>query len=752
MRIYPVILCGGSGSRLWPASRPVRPKQFIPLTSERSPFQESLARLEGLGGGQAPLVVAGVRHAAAVRAQLAEAGVEGVVMLEPEARDSAPAIAAAVAWIAARDPEAVVLVTPSDHHIPNGAAFRQAVERAANAASGGAVVTFGVRPTGPATAYGYLQPGPALAGQPGVHALTRFVEKPDAATAQRHLDAGFLWNSGYFVFGAAGFLAELERHAPAVAAAAAAAVSEADERAGSVRLGQSFRTAPKISIDYAVMEKTDRAAVIPVDFAWSDLGAWDSIWAASPRDSDGVSARGDVLLVDSRDCLVRNASGRLVVGVGLRGLAVVAEPDAVLVCDLASSQTVKAAVDRLQAEGRAEAQGPAASAGLGAVRSELVRWLLSTALPVWWALGADHAGGGFFDALDQEARPVRTQRRARVQTRQVFAFAVGATLGWTGPWRQAVEHGLDYFLDRFRRPDGLFRTLVGEDGAPVDETAMLYDQAFALFAFAWAARVLPGRAEVLADEAAQVLARLRETRWDGRGFAEAAGPTPYQANPQMHLFEAALAWAELGRGDGWERLADDLAGLALDRFIDPRTGALREFFAADWSPAPGAPGRLVEPGHQFEWAWLLERWGRRRGRDDARTAARRLYEVGLLGVDQRRGVAMNALLDDLTLNDPGARLWPQTERLKAALILAESGGDAPAAEGYREDAVAAARGLQLYLDGVVPGLWRDKLRPDGGFVAEPAPASSLYHIACAIADLDARAPADRAEEGETKTR
>jgi mannose-1-phosphate guanylyltransferase/mannose-6-phosphate isomerase len=210
------------------------------------------------------------------------------------------------------------------------------------------------------------------------------------------------------------------------------------------------------------------------------------------------------------------------------------------------------------------------------------------------------------------------------------------------------------------------------------------------------------------------------------GFRE-AGAQPFQANANMHLFEAALAWEAAG-GEGWGEIADEIAGLALAKFIDGPGGFLREFFDAGWRPAAGEDGRLVEPGHQFEWAWLLERWGRLRGRADAQAAARRLFAAGARGVDPGRGVAINALSDDLTVRDAAARLWPQTEHLKAALILGEDAA-----------ALTAANGLALYLQTPVQGLWRDRLRPDGGFEPEPAPASSFYHIVCALQALLARA-------------
>lgn len=207
------------------------------------------------------------------------------------------------------------------------------------------------------------------------------------------------------------------------------------------------------------------------------------------------------------------------------------------------------------------------------------------------------------------------------------------------------------------------------------------------------------------------------------GFVEAGDP-PFQQNPHMHLLESCLAWIEAGGGPRFEAMAREIVELALTRFVDADTGCLREFFTADWRPAPGEQGRVVEPGHQFEWAWLLQRWGARTGDARALAAARRLYAAGLKGVDPVRGVAVDVLTPELTIAAPTARLWPQTERIKAALIL-----------GDEAQARLAVKGLWKYLDVETPGLWRDRMNLDGSFVDEPAPGSSLYHIMAAAAEL-----------------
>ncbi len=364
------------------------------------------------------------------------------------------------------------------------------------------------------------------------------------------------------------------------------------------------------------------------------------------------------------------------------------------------------------------------------------RWLFEDALPLWATAGVNPDTGGFEEAIGWDGRPVQAPLRARVQARQAYVFATAGALGWAGPWRETLQGGLAFIAAHYPRGDGLYRTRVARDGSALEGAPQLYDQAFFLFAAAAEARTDPQEATTLETGAlAHLDAVEAHFRNPAGGFQEADPDRPYQSNPHMHLFEAALAWEAVTGHPRWSTLADEIAQLCLERFIDARSGALREFFDARWSPAPGDAGRVVEPGHQFEWAWLLKRWSDSRGHTAAAAAARRLFEIGVShGVDAGRGVAFNALDDGFAPLDPVARLWPQTERLKAALVLA---GD-----DRVEQAAAASAGLQRYTDVEPRGLWRDRLQPDGSFVEEPATASSFYHIVCALTVLfDAAATA-----------
>jgi mannose/cellobiose epimerase-like protein (N-acyl-D-glucosamine 2-epimerase family) len=368
------------------------------------------------------------------------------------------------------------------------------------------------------------------------------------------------------------------------------------------------------------------------------------------------------------------------------------------------------------------------------LRDQLKRWALEEAFPLWWTVGADHVNGGFFEKIALDGTPVEAPRRARVQPRQIYAYAAAGLLGWDGPWKQALEHGLDFYLSKYRRPDGFMRTLVNRDGSPLDDKVDLYDQAFGLFGLAMASSVLPERADLPTLAVGLRAALHAKLKHPASGFEESAPRTlPLLSNPHMHLFEASLAWIEAGGDAEWRTLADEIAELALSKFIDSASGGLREYYDGDWNPAPGVSGRIVEPGHQYEWAWLLLRWAVFVGREDAIAPALRMIEIGDgPGVDPTRGVAVFALLNDMSVHDDVARLWAQTERIKAGVLAAQVTGD----DRWWATVAGGAEGLIKYLDTPTRGLWRDKLRADGTFIEEDAPASSFYHIACAILELD----------------
>jgi mannose-1-phosphate guanylyltransferase/mannose-6-phosphate isomerase len=353
--IIPVILSGGSGTRLWPLSREAYPKQFLPLVDQRTMLQNTALRIAGLADTTAPLVVCNEEHRFMVAEQLRAVGIHPVaVILEPVGRNTAPAVAVAAlhAQLAGADP--ILLILPADHVIADVEGFRAAVRQIAPHAEAGRLITFGIVPTAPEIGYGYIKAGAPL-DDSGVCKVERFVEKPDTATAQTYLQSGaYSWNSGMFMFRASAFLAELERFAPAMLAACQQALATGRADTDFLRLDRkAFAACPKDSIDYAVMEKTDQAVVLPLTVGWNDVGSWSALWEAGERDADGNITRGDVIAVDTRDTYV-DASTRLVATVGVDDLVVVETADAVLVASKERVQEVKAVVDQLKASQRPE--------------------------------------------------------------------------------------------------------------------------------------------------------------------------------------------------------------------------------------------------------------------------------------------------------------------------------------------------------------------------------------------------------------
>jgi len=355
-RIVPVILSGGSGSRLWPMSRKLLPKQFLPLVSDRTMLQDTALRLEGLADCGPPMLVVNSEHRFLAAEQLAEAGVvPRAVLLEPVGRNTAPAIAAAALWLRAEQPDALLLVLPSDHMILDVPAFRAAVGAACLAAEHGLLVTFGIRPTSPATGYGYIEAGEVIAGCPGARRVRRFVEKPDAAAARGFVEHGaFYWNSGMFLFGAARYLAELRRQRPDMLAAVEHAVAAKTSDLDFVRLdADAFAACPAESVDYAVMEHTTDGAVVESDFGWSDVGSWSSLWEIGAKDDANNVLAGDVAIADAQGCYVR-AEARHVSLLGVDGLLVVETDDAILIAGRDRAQDVKGVVERLEQAERRE--------------------------------------------------------------------------------------------------------------------------------------------------------------------------------------------------------------------------------------------------------------------------------------------------------------------------------------------------------------------------------------------------------------
>ena len=356
-KICPVILSGGSGTRLWPMSRESYPKQLLPLVSDRSLLQETAARTSNSGHYTPPIVVCNSEHRFVVAQQLQCIGqAPKAILLEPVGRNTAPAAAVAAITLARDDQNALILLLPSDHSIADTLAFQSAVATAAEAAINGALVTFGIKPSGPETSYGYVHRGAPVKGRAGCFTVAEFIEKPDLATATGFLArGGYDWNSGMFLFKANTYLEELERLEPDIITHCRDAIDNGETDLDFIRLAEKpFSQCASKSIDYAVMEHTDKAAVVPADMGWNDVGSWTALWDDGAKDGSGNVLVGDVLALDSARSYLRS-EGPLIAALGVDDLVVVATSDAILIAPKHRTQDVRTMVDVLKTRGRAEA-------------------------------------------------------------------------------------------------------------------------------------------------------------------------------------------------------------------------------------------------------------------------------------------------------------------------------------------------------------------------------------------------------------
>ena len=397
-KIVPVLLAGGAGTRLWPVSRDALPKQFLPLVGERSSYQEALLRVRNPELFAPPVVVTNADFRFFARRQADDLGIDATVVIEPMRRDSGPAVAAAAVLARRRDPDAVVLMLAADHIILDVEAFHAACAAGLEAAQAGRIVTFGIKPTEPKTSYGYIRRG-RPSGPKDVYAVEAFVEKPDAATAARYVSEGYLWNSGNFLFRADVLAEELQRYEPAIVSAVEAAVDAAKDDIGFLRLDPTgFGSAPQKSIDYAVMEKTDRMAVVEGRFRWSDIGSWDAIFDIAPHDAAGNAIHGAGVTMDTHNCVI-HSDDRLVAVLGAQDLVVVSTADAVLVLPRDRAQDVRELVAKLKTAKRPEAtEHRRGHRPMGLLRLDRSR----RALP-----GQAHRGASWRHIVIAEASPSR---------------------------------------------------------------------------------------------------------------------------------------------------------------------------------------------------------------------------------------------------------------------------------------------------------------------------------------------------------
>ena len=707
--VHPVILCGGSGTRLWPLSTPETPKQFKALTSDKSMIEETAERFAASADPTlsftTPLVVGSVKHRHLLEQKLPDSR----KILEPFGRNSAPAVAAACLAYKAED---LILILPADHAIGDVLAFHLAIAAAAKAAEDGAIVTFGIEPTHPATGYGYIK----AKGAGELHLpvpVEKFVEKPDADVAQSYLDAGgYYWNAGIFLFRADIMLKALEVHAPEVLQATRAAMPNAADKVGTLDV-KAFAETPSISIDYAVMERAENVQTVPVNMAWSDVGGYPALHNLLTETASDNHTHGPVLLQNAHGMYVRSEGPTVAVN-GVSNLVVVATKDEVVITPMEDAQAVKSL--------GASVQNRRHALGLPQDLIDEVRDWLWTAFEVWSEKAWDTEQGGFVEQLSMEGVPdLEAIRRVRVQARQVFSFAKAIEMGWPGAEkaRELVDLGVDYLNTRLRHPDGGWVHTVRRDGTPIDERRDLYDHAFIILAGATAYQATGNETALqMADDAiAFIDAELKDHEYGG-WFEGIPASLPRRSNPHMHLLEAMLAYHG---ATGCERALDracECVRLFETRFFDPATNVMVEFFTRDWRVE--APEAEYEPGHHYEWATLLRYYEKLTGHDTRSWRLRMMRSADLLSLNRRTGFAMNAMSSSGRVINDNSRLWHQLEMFRAYLLHPEI--------ALRDRSSATLLSIhRSYLQGGPDGGWIDELNARGNAISKTVPASMLYH-------------------------
>lgn len=719
--VTPVILCGGAGSRLWPMSREDKPKQFHALVNDRSLLVNTIERMVPTAERIAFRPVHVIGSAAlgdALAKEVARAPVAPqVLVLEPCIRDTAAAVAAAIAEI---DPDELVIVLPSDARIDDVAGFQKTVAAAARIARDtDAIMTIGIPPTRAETQYGYIEKGEPLGEG---FAVSRFREKPDHDTAEHYLNSGnFLWNAGMFLFRAGRLADEYARLQPEIWACARDAVASGARDGEKLLLDpDAFAASPKLSIDYAIMEKAGNIGVVPAMFDWDDLGSWAQLYEGAPKDVAGNALSGDVITVDADNNLVR-ARGATVAIAGVEDLVVVAEDNKILVTRRDRTHLVKNVTQAFKQRG--DDSKPST------VRS----WLFETALPLWADKGVDWERGGVHEALAFDGSPAPYAfKRLRVLARQIYCFSHAKLMGWGGA-DKVLRHCFATLTTTGWHANGGWIHQFNPDGTVRDETRDTYDHCFVMFGLAWLYRATGWpEARKWADATLAYMDRHLADHANG-GYYETDGRNlPRRANPHMHFFEAMMAWYEATGEEIFLDRAQAMVMLFHRHFFDNATGTLSEFFKADWTISrETAEQTRIEPGHHYEWAWLISRYLDHRDTPRVGPKARQLFATAAtFGHHPATGAAADGLQPDGSAVEPHARLWPQTEALKAALAFEKRGlGSAAALRRRMFDVLFA-----YYLNGPIPGGWYDAIDDEGHVTAPDMPTSSFYHVFCALAE------------------
>ncbi|MEL7547754.1 MAG: AGE family epimerase/isomerase [Pseudomonadota bacterium] len=714
--ISPVILCGGSGTRLWPLSTPDKPKQFQSLIGQTSMIGLTAARLHESTEKvrfDTPLIVGSARHETMLSSVLPEAD----LLLEPMGRNSAPAIAAACLM---REPDALMLVLPADHHIANPAAFVEAIITGVHAASIGDIVTFGIVPTHAATGYGYIR---ASTATDGLQSVDAFVEKPAKHLAESYLANGsYYWNAGIFLFRVQTMLDAFKKHAPDILERVAPCMPAPDAKIPILEK-DAFSTVPDISIDYAIMEKAERISLVPADMGWSDVGGYSALRELGTDLQDGSVRVGPIVAENSSGSYLRSDGPKLAVS-GLPNMVVVATPETVMIAPIGDDTAVKHLGAQTQLQ-------PLALSVSKETRT-LAKDLLWASFDHWIDRAWDAERGGFVESLDLQGAPqAELQRRVRVQARQVFSFAEAARLNWSkdGRAESLIEQGIDFLDSQCRHIDGGWVHILDAQSNVVDSSRGLYDHAFIMMAGAAAWRSTGSkRGRQMSEEAyAFVDSELKDQALDGYsdGLDMVAAR---RANPHMHLLEAFLEWHGVTGETIWLDRATQVVEIFEDHLFVNRDDFLREHFTEDWTPAPNGRGDIFEPGHHYEWASLLADHHQRTGHDTASWRKRLIRKADQHGCDLASGLAYNEVNKDGTVTNASRRLWPQLEGFRARLWHPET-----APPGAAD--VMLRRIAETYFSNMPPGIWMDEIDAHGEASAKAVPASMIYHMVTAFRDI-----------------
>lgn len=694
MKITPVILCGGGGTRLWPLSTPIKPKQFLNLSGERSMLAETAARVSDPARFNAPIAVGSARHDALLHRELPQAR----IVLEPLGRNSAAPIAAACLMSEADD---FLLILPADHHIQDVEAFLAAIETGAVAARDGQIVTFGIEPHYPATGYGYIE----AEGRDAARPVVRFVEKPDHKTASEYLATGrFFWNAGIFLFKASVMTEALKAHAADILEAVESALAD------GVLDRAAFRQVRPESIDYAVLENAKNISVVPVSMGWSDLGDFRALHDAAAGE-DTIHTEGHAEVTESSNIYVR-AEGVKVAAHGLEDVAIVATPDNVLVTRLSDAARIKPVTGALSEVGRVAAtQGQ---------REWLQDWLWNRVMPSWARFSLCDESGGCIENIDLDGHPRPGQsRRGRIAPRQLFSFARAKRLGWNpnGAADQVLEGAYAFITSAARHASGGWVHKFDPDGSVQDPRRDLYDHAFVALAACELAALGDGRGEELAQEAFATIDKLFLDERRGGWHDPETEPGVKRANPHMHLLEASLAHYEAVHDAASLKRINTICTMFEQHMFDPATDAMIENFNADWSRQDAD---RIEPGHCYEWAFLLGEAQRLTGRDTA-SWRRRLIDYA-----ETHGLRSGFALDAVGAGIPSFRLWPQLERVRALSHTPRPGKDIP---------VILQAIIEAYLKPGPSHGWIDRLGADLAPAATNVPASMIYHLMTALGPI-----------------